>query len=81
MVLSAALWERQFQRDPGALGRTIALSGNRWDPVQRRSVIERREMTIIGVMPDAFQFPYGASATFAGAQPEFRTDLWMPDDR
>ncbi len=78
VVLSAALWERQFQRDPGALGRTIALSGNRWDPVQRRSVIERREMTIIGVMPDAFQFPYGASATFAGAQPEFRTDLWMP---
>ena len=78
VVLSAALWERQFERDPGALGRTIVLSGNRWDPVQRRSVIERREMTIIGVMPDAFQFPYGASATFAGAQPEFRTDLWMP---
>ena len=63
VVLSAGLWERQFQRDPGAVGRTVALSGNRWDPVQRRSVIERRELTVIGVMPDAFQFPYGASAT------------------
>jgi putative ABC transport system permease protein len=81
VVLSAALWERQFDRDPSAIGRTVALSGNRWDPIQRRSVIERREFTVIGVMPDAFQFPYGASATFAGTQPEFRTDMWIPDGR
>jgi len=81
VVLSAGLWERQFNRDPAAIGRTVALSGNRWDPVQRRSVIERREFTVIGVMPGAFQFPYGASATFAGAQPEFRSDMWIPDGR
>jgi putative ABC transport system permease protein len=81
VVLSAALWERLFHRDPAAIGRTVALSGNRWDPVQRRSVIARRELTVIGVMPDAFQFPYGASSTFAGTQPEFRTDMWIPDER
>ncbi len=44
-------------------------------------MIERREFTVIGVMPDAFQFPYGASASFAGTQPEFRTDIWIPDGR
>ena len=81
VVLSAGLWDRLFQRDPTAIGRTVALSGNRWDPVQRRSVIERREFTVIGVMPEAFQFPYGASAPFAGSQPEFRTDMWIPDNR
>ena len=81
VVLSAGLWDRLYRRDPAAIGRTVALSGNRWDAVQRRSVIERREFTVIGVMPDAFQFPYGASATFAGAQPEFRTDMWIPDSR
>ncbi len=81
VVLSAGLWDRQFHRDPSAIGRTVALSGNRWDPVERRSVIVRREFTVIGVMPDAFQFPYGASSTFAGTQPEFRTDMWIPDDR
>jgi len=81
VVLSAGLWDRQFHRDPSAIGRTVAFTGNRWDPVQRRSVIERREFTIIGVMPDAFQFPYAASSVFPGALPESRTDLWIPDDR
>jgi predicted permease len=80
-VISSGLWERQFARDPSALGRTLALTGNRWDPVQRRSVIVRREYTIIGVMPDAFQFPYRASSVFAGSSPESRTDLWIPDER
>ncbi len=80
-VISAGLWERQFARDPSAIGRTLALTGNRWDPVQRRSIIVRREYTIIGVMPEAFQFPYGASSTFAGSSPETRTDLWIPDER
>jgi putative ABC transport system permease protein len=81
VVLSAGLWDRQFNRDPAVIGRTVALSGNRWDPVQRRSVIERRELIVLAVMPDAFQFPYGASSVFPGALPESRTDLWIPDDR
>ena len=80
-VISAGLWERQFARASSAIGRTVALTGARWDPVQRRSLIVRREYTIIGVMPEAFQFPYGASSTFAGSSPEARTDLWIPDER
>jgi predicted permease len=79
-VISEALWTRQFDRDPSIVGRTIALNGNRWDPAARRSVIQRREVVIIGVMPDRFQFPYAASAGFPGALPESRTDMWIPND-
>jgi putative ABC transport system permease protein len=81
VVLSAGLWDRQFKRDPSVIGRTVTLTGNRWDPVQRRSVIVRRELAVLGVMPEAFQFPYAASSVFPGALPEARTDLWIPDDR
>ena len=81
VVLSDGLWKRLFNRDPTIVGRRIALSGNRWDPVQRRSVIERRELTILGVMPSWFQFPYGASSAFPGTLPEGRTDVWLPDAR
>ena len=78
-VLSEALWTRQFDRDPGIVGRTVALTGNRWDAAERRSVIDRQEITVIGVMPERFQFPYSASAGFPGALPESRTDLWIPE--
>jgi hypothetical protein len=81
VVLSDGLWQRLFNRDPAVLGRTIAISGNRWDPVQRVSVIARREVTVIGVMPDDFQFPYGAATGFKGSMPEGRTDMWIPDER
>jgi putative ABC transport system permease protein len=79
-VLSEALWTRQFDRDPSIVGRTMSVSGNRWDPAQRRSVIDRRELTVIGVMPERFQFPYSASSGFPGALPESRTDLWIAED-
>src|SRR5215468_5048590 len=36
--------------------------------------------TIIGVMPDAFQFPYGAASLLSGEAPQARTDLWLPLD-
>ena len=81
VVLSDGAWKRLFNRDRGAIGRTIAVSGNRWDPAQRRSVIHRRELTILGVMPESFQFPYGASSTFPGALPEDRTDIWIAEER
>ncbi len=80
-VLGEALWTRQFDRDPSIVGRKMALSGNRWDAAQRRSVIDRRELTVIGVMPQRFQFPYSASSSFPGALPESRTDLWIAADR
>ena len=64
VVVSARLWERLFDRDPALVGKTIALSGTRWNPAERRSVLQRRELTVIGIMPASFQFPYGVSPRF-----------------
>ena len=80
-VISESLWERAFDRAPSAVGRTVVLSGTRWDAALKRSVIQRREVTVLGVMPARFQFPYGSSAGFDAALPEVRTDIWVPDDR
>lgn len=43
IVLSNSLWMRQFHGDRAVLGRTVTLSG--------------RSYTVIGVMPEGFQFP------------------------
>jgi putative ABC transport system permease protein len=42
-LLSHALWRRAFDRDPGIVGRTIAL--------------DRQPYVVIGVMPERFVFP------------------------
>lgn len=42
-VLSYALWRSSFGGDPGVVGRTVTLDGNRY--------------RIVGVMPDGFVFP------------------------
>jgi putative ABC transport system permease protein len=54
VVLSASLWKRRFGADPTCIGRKISLSNE--------------PFTIIGVMPETFQFPYRASLT----------DMWIP---
>ncbi len=64
IVISAALWRREFGGARDLPGTRVQLDG--------------RGATILGVMPDAFQFPYGASATTPGALPESRTDVWLP---
>ncbi|MEO8373069.1 MAG: ABC transporter permease, partial [Candidatus Solibacter sp.] len=53
-VLSASLWKRRFSGDTRAIGRKVSLDG--------------RTLTIIGVMPESFQFPYRAA----------RTEMWIP---
>ncbi len=45
VLISDALWESRFARDPGVLGKTISYAG--------------RERRIVGVMPAAFRFPDG----------------------
>ena len=64
VVLSGPLWERRFARDPTVVGRSIALEG--------------RPYTVIGVMPDDFQYPYSAASLLDAALPESRTDIWIP---
>lgn len=51
VVIGFNLWRDRFASDPGILGKTLRLNG--------------QETTIIGVMPEGFQFP-------------FREDLWVP---
>ncbi len=54
VVLGAGLWKRRFGSDPSCIGRKITL--------------DREPYTVIGVMPESFQFPYRASLT----------ELWIP---
>ena len=42
-ILSDRLWERRYQRNPGVIGRSIALDG--------------RPVVVVGVMAPGFQFP------------------------
>lgn len=50
VVLSDALWNRLFQRDPGVLGRTLTFAGENF--------------TVIGVMPPTLTAPRGTEAWF-----------------
>jgi predicted permease len=62
-VISAGLWRRRFGEDRTLPGKTITLDG--------------RASTILGVMPDAFQFPYGAASMLNTSLPQGRTDVWV----
>ncbi len=63
-VISTSLWERRFGKQPIAAIANITLDG--------------RPFTLLGVMPDRFQFPYRAASLMSGALPEARTDIWVP---
>jgi predicted permease len=54
IVLSHGLWQRRFAADPGIVGRQLRIDG--------------RSMTVGGVMPPGFRFP-------------FQSDLWWLNDR
>jgi predicted permease len=62
-VISSGLWQRRFGADRTLPGKTITLDG--------------RTCTIIGVMPEAFQFPYGAASMLNTSLPQGRTDVWV----
>jgi putative ABC transport system permease protein len=64
VVISERLWRERFNADRSLIGRTI--------------LVNERAMTVLGVMPDAFQFPYRASSVLAAALPEARSELWLP---
>jgi predicted permease len=63
-VLAEPFWRRAFNGDPAIVGRTI--------------VLDDRSLTVVGVMPDAFQFPYASASLLPGASMQARTDVWQP---
>jgi len=65
-VISARLWKERF-------GGGVVLN----QPLR----LDDRVYTVIGVMPDRFQFPYRAASLVAAALPESRTDVWVPLDQ
>jgi len=54
ILLSHGLWQRLFGGDPGIIGRQLRIDGN--------------SLTVVGVMPPDFRFP-------------FQSDLWWLNDR
>ncbi|HEX5964791.1 MAG TPA: ABC transporter permease [Pyrinomonadaceae bacterium] len=54
ILLSHSLWQRRFASDPAIVGRQLRIDG--------------RSMTVAGVMPPGFRFP-------------FQSDLWWLNDR
>ena len=65
-VVSETFWKRALGGRASAIGETLALNDSAF--------------TIIGIMPDAFQFPYGAASVLHSVAPQARTDLWIPFD-
>lgn len=63
-VISSHLWKERFNANPSILNTTLRL--------------DDKAFTIVGVMPDRFQFPYRAASLVAAALPESRTDVWIP---
>jgi putative ABC transport system permease protein len=63
-VISERLWRARFSADRSLIGRAVT--------------IDDQPRTIVGVMPDAFQFPYAAASILRAALPESRTEVWLP---
>jgi len=63
VVLSHAWWRSFLGGDPGVLGKTIDFSG--------------RHLTVIGVMPPHFQFPWGGTKFWVPARPIRLPPGWM----
>jgi predicted permease len=63
-VVGEAFWRRRFDADRSVIGRSVTFDGE--------------PFTIVGVMPQSFQFPYGAGSLLPGVASEARTDFWLP---
>jgi putative ABC transport system permease protein len=62
-LISHNLWQRHFAGDPNSVGRTITL--------------DSKTYTIVGVMPEGFQFP-GGSGTVLRIFTPAAAELWVP---
>jgi len=61
-VISDSLWKRRFGSDPDLLGKTITLTGEKYN--------------VIGIMPPGFDFPQNSSVPNLGFTAQ--TELWAP---
>ena len=66
-VISELLWRTRFGRDRNVVGRSVTL--------------DDQTFTVVGVMPESFQFPYGAASVLRGAASEARVDVWIAEYR
>jgi predicted permease len=70
-LLSHALWEHAYGRDPDILGKTVRL--------------DEKPYTVVGVMPDSFRFPFDGAPLAERADlwvPEaFDPERLLPDNR
>lgn len=62
-VIGEEFWRRDLESDPNVIGRTLAFTD--------------RSVTIVGVMPRSFQFPYAAASILPGVASAARTDVWL----
>lgn len=64
-IISHALWKRRFAADPAIIGRTIGISGTPY--------------TIVGVLPQTFEFPSISQLYFAGPGAGASVpEIWTP---
>jgi predicted permease len=62
-VVSESFWQRRLNRTGGVLGQSLTL--------------DNQSVTIVGVMPASFQFPYKAASLLAGTSRQGLTDAWI----
>jgi hypothetical protein len=66
-VVSEMFWRRRLGGNPAIVGQTLMLDG--------------QSLTIAGIMPDWFQYPYTAGSLLKGVTGQTRTDVWLPFDQ
>ena len=64
VVLSEGFWRRTFGGNPDIIGRSL--------------ILDDRPYSVVGIMPDSFQFPYRAGASLNGPGAMQRNDVWTP---
>ena len=66
VVLSHRFWKDRLGADPNAVGRTISLTSDSMNPDATIN-LDRRDYTVVGVMPAGFEFPLRTIEAVLGA--------------
>ena len=64
VIISYGFWQRRYGGDRGVIGRQVSLSG--------------AHVTLVGVMPEDFVFPYRSMLGPSGFVTALSADVWMP---